>query len=129
MHISELNNSISTLPGIGPSKQALFARLNIFTISDLLQFYPRDYEDRTQKSTIAQSMQNQTGKVHTIAQIVGHEWFGYGKMKTLKLIVTDGSGMVELVAFNRPFRKVFCRRAFTKKLLPRYMKPQWLLPE
>ena len=103
MHISELNNSISTLPGIGAAKQALFARLNIFTISDLLQFYPRDYEDRTQKSTIAQSMQNQTGKVHTIAQIVGHEWFGYGKMKTLKMIASDGSGMVELVAFNRPF--------------------------
>lgn len=103
MHISELNNSISTLPGIGPSKQALFSRLNIFTIADLLQFYPRDYEDRTQKSTIAQSMQNQSGKVHTIAQIVGHEWFGYGKMKTLKLIASDGSGLVELVAFNRPF--------------------------
>ena len=51
MHLSELNNSISTLPGIGSAKQALFARLNIFTISDLLQFYPRDYEDRTQKST------------------------------------------------------------------------------
>ncbi|WP_298534550.1 ATP-dependent DNA helicase RecG [uncultured Treponema sp.] len=103
MHLSELNNSISTLPGIGPSKQALFARLNIFTISDLLQFYPRDYEDRTQKSTIAQSIQNQTGKVHAIVQVVGHEWFGYGRMKTLKLICTDGSGMVELVAFNRPF--------------------------
>jgi ATP-dependent DNA helicase RecG len=103
MHLSELNNSISTLPGIGSAKQALFARLNIFTISDLLQFYPRDYEDRTQKSTVAQSMQNQTGKVHTIVQIVGHEWFGYGKMKTLKMIASDGSGMVELVAFNRPF--------------------------
>ena len=103
MHISELNNSISTLPGIGSAKQALFARLNIFTISDLLQFYPRDYEDRTQKSTVAQSMQNQTGKVHTIVQIVGHEWFGYGKMKTLKLIASDGTGIVELVAFNRPF--------------------------
>ncbi len=103
MHISELNNSISTLPGIGSAKQALFARLNIFTISDLLQFYPRDYEDRTQKSTVAQSMQNQTGKVHTIVQIVGHEWFGYGKMKTLKMIASDGTGIVELVAFNRPF--------------------------
>ena len=103
MHLSELNNSISTLPGIGSAKQALFARLNIFTISDLLQFYPRDYEDRTQKSTVAQSMQNQTGKVHTIVQIVGHEWFGYGKMKTLKMIASDGTGLVELVAFNRPF--------------------------
>ena len=103
MHLSELNNSISSLPGIGAAKQALFARLNIFTISDLLQFYPRDYEDRTQKITISQSLQNQTGKIHTIAQIVGHEWFGYGRMKTLKLIATDGSGSVELAAFGRAF--------------------------
>ncbi|MBO6220137.1 MAG: ATP-dependent DNA helicase RecG, partial [Treponema sp.] len=103
MHLTELNNSISSLPGIGAAKQALFARLNIFTISDLLQFYPRDYEDRTQKITIAQSLQNQTGKIHTIAQIVGHEWFGYGRMKTLKLIATDGSGTVELAAFGRAF--------------------------
>ena len=103
MHLTELNNSISSLPGIGAAKQALFARLNIFTISDLLQFYPRDYEDRTQKITIAQSLQNQTGKIHTIAQIVGHEWFGYGRMKTLKLIATDGTGTVELAAFGRAF--------------------------
>ena len=103
MHLSELNNSISSLPGIGSAKQALFAKLNIFTISDLLQFYPRDYEDRTQKTTIAQSIQNQSGKVHTIAQVTAHDWFGYGKMKTLKLICTDGSGSVELIAFNRPF--------------------------
>ncbi len=103
MHISELNNSISALPGIGSAKQALFARLNIFTISDLLQFYPRDYEDRTQKITIAQSLQNQTGKIHTIAQITGHEWFGYGRMKTLKIIASDGTGTVELAAFGRAF--------------------------
>ncbi|WP_294431758.1 ATP-dependent DNA helicase RecG [uncultured Treponema sp.] len=103
MHISELKNSISTLPGIGTAKQALFARLNIFTISDLLQFYPRTYEDRTQKIGIAESIQKQTGKVHTIAQIVAHEWFGYGRMKTLKLIASDGTGTVELAAFGRAF--------------------------
>ena len=103
MHLSELNNSISSLAGIGAAKQALFARLNVFTISDLLQFYPRDYEDRTQKITIAQSLQNNTGKIHTIAQIVAHDWFGYGRMKTLKLIATDGTGTVELAAFGRAF--------------------------
>ena len=103
MHLSELNNSISSLPGIGAAKQALFARLNVFTISDLLQFYPRDYEDRTQKSTISDSIQNKTGKIHTIAQIVAHDWFGYGRMKTLKLIATDGTGTVELAAFGRAF--------------------------
>lgn len=114
MHVSQLNNSISTLPGVGPAKASLFANLNVFTISDLLQFYPRDYEDRTQKITIAQSLQanqnsdftlgNQfSGKVHTLAQVVGHDWFGFGKMKTLKIIISDGTGIAELVCFNRPF--------------------------
>ncbi len=103
MHISELNNSISTLSGVGPAKASLFAKLNVFTVGDLLQFYPRSYEDRTKKSTIAQSISEKTYKVHTIAQITGHEWFGYGRMKTLKLIITDLTGNAELVAFNRPF--------------------------
>lgn len=116
MHVSDLNNSVSTLPGVGPAKAALFANLNVFTISDLLQFYPRGYEDRTQKITIAQSLQenqdsdfelsNQSfgfGKVHTLAQVVGHDWFGFGRMKTLKIIISDGTGIAELVCFNRPF--------------------------
>lgn len=114
MHVSDLNNSVSTLPGVGPAKAALFANLNVFTISDLLHFYPRDYEDRTQKITIAQSLQanqdsgfkltNQSfGKVHTLAQIAGHEWFGFGRMKTLKIIISDGTEIAELVCFNRPF--------------------------
>ncbi|MBQ4378194.1 MAG: DEAD/DEAH box helicase [Treponema sp.] len=103
MHVCNLNNTTSTIPGVGKAKAALFAKLNIFTVGDLLQFYPRDYEDRTQKVSIAQAVQNKTGKVHTIVQLVGHEWFGYGKMKTLKLIANDGTGSVELVAFNRPF--------------------------
>lgn len=103
MHICELNNSILTLPGVGPAKAALFANLNIFTAGDLLQFYPRNYEDRTQKITIAESLQAGNGKVHTLAKIAGHEWFGFGRMKTLKIIITDNTGIAELVCFNRPF--------------------------
>ena len=43
-----LTDSIRTLPGIGPKKAELFAKLGIATLDDLLHFYPRDYEDRTQ---------------------------------------------------------------------------------
>lgn len=105
MHVSQLNYSISTLSGVGPAKASLFANLNIFTVGDLLSFYPRGYEDRTQRITIAQSLQDGPfrGKVHTLAQVVGHSWFGFGRMKTLKLIISDGSGTAELVCFNRPF--------------------------
>jgi len=107
MKIAEITNSINTLPKVGPAKAALFAKLNIFTVADLLQFYPRDYDDRTKKISLLDCLKlAQTGaqaKAHTIVQITSHSWFGYGAMKTLKIIITDGTASAELVAFNRPW--------------------------
>src|SRR5574344_2854814 len=100
MKIDDIKNPVATLPGVGPSTVKLLAKLNIFTVSDLLQFYPRDYDDRTQRRPLSQFSK---GKVHTAAQVTAHEWFGYGRMHTLKLIISDGTATAELVAFNRPF--------------------------
>ena len=35
--------SIRDIKGIGPRKEALFARLHLTTVTDLLQYLPRDY--------------------------------------------------------------------------------------
>ena len=81
--------------------QKLLANLNVWTICDLLNFYPRSYKDRTKRISLSQY---ETAKeVHTVAKVVGHEWFGYGKMKTLKIIVHDSTASAELICFNRPF--------------------------
>jgi ATP-dependent DNA helicase RecG len=37
---------IKFLKGVGPAKAVLFNGLDIYTISDLLHYYPRDYQDR-----------------------------------------------------------------------------------
>lgn len=108
MKISEITNSINTLPKVGPAKAALFAKLNIFTVADLLQYYPKDYEDRTKKISLfdcmtAIKMGQLQAKAHTIVQVTGHDFFGYGNMKTLKVLVTDGSASAEIIAFNRPW--------------------------
>ena len=34
--------SIRELKGIGPRKEALFAKLHLVTVTDLLQYFPRD---------------------------------------------------------------------------------------
>lgn len=39
-----LSDEIGALKGIGPKSAALYARLGIFTVRDLLMYYPRDYE-------------------------------------------------------------------------------------
>ncbi len=102
MKLAEILNSVSSLAGVGPATATLLANLNIFTVGDLLQFYPRDYEDRTKRLSLMDAFR-QKARAHTIAQVIGHEWFGYGRMKTLKLIISDGTLRAELVAFNRAF--------------------------
>lgn len=100
MKLADIRNPVSTLPGIGPAAAKLLAKLNIFTAADLLTFYPRDYDDRTQRVPLSGYAR---GKVHCAAVVSSHEWFGYGRMKTLKLVISDGMTDAQLVAFNRPF--------------------------
>lgn len=126
MKISEIKNSISALSGIGTKTAELFARLNIFTVGDLLQFYPRGYDDRTKKIPLKDALR--FPKVHTIARVTAHDWFGYGRMKTLKILITDGTAEAELVAFNRPFLEKTLPQgsiiAVTGRFEPKYGKLQ-----
>ena len=43
----DLNNNIQYLKGVGPAKAALLNNLGIYTVKDILEYYPRNYEDRT----------------------------------------------------------------------------------
>ena len=101
MKLKDIAQSIETLPGIGPALARQFARLNIFTIGDLLSTFPKNYEDRTHRVSLRDF--DRESKVHTICQVLSHEWFGYGRMKTLKIKITDGLTSATLVAFNRAF--------------------------
>ena len=100
MKLSDIKTPVSSISGIGPQLTKLLAKQNVFTVGDLLQYYPRDYEDRTRKITLSEF---ERGKVHTVALVTGQEWFGYGAMKTLKVIINDGTGSGELICFNRAF--------------------------
>ena len=102
MKVSDIKTPVSSISGIGPQLTKTLAKVNVFTVGDLLQYFPRDYEDRTKKVTFREQASNY-GKVHTVAQVMSHEWFGYGRMKTLKIIVNDGTGIAELICFNRAF--------------------------
>ena len=101
MKLADIGNTVESLSGVGPATAKLFAKLNIFTVGQLLSAYPRDYEDRTK--TIPLREYNSVRKVHTVCKVMGHSWFGYGNMKTLKISITDGTANANLIAFNRTF--------------------------
>jgi ATP-dependent DNA helicase RecG len=101
MFLREINQSVTVLRGAGPQVAARLARLGIHSVADLLLHYPRDYDDRSVFVSLADSLR--VGKAHTVVEIRAHEWFGYGRMRTLKILAGDSSGEASLLCFNRPF--------------------------
>lgn len=102
MLIGEIQIPISNLYGVGKTTGEQLKRLGILTVGDLLQFWPRLWEDRSRYNTLSEW--NKFHKLNVPATVIAHQWFGYGQMKTVKLIITDSEGVRgELICFNRPF--------------------------
>ena len=101
MKLNEIKTPVSAINGVGPTLTKILAKVNVFTVGDLLQYYPKKYEDRTKKIPLCDFAKH--SKVFTVAQVIRHEWFGYGNMRTLKIIINDGTATAELIAFNRGF--------------------------
>ena len=101
MFLRELNQSVTNLRGAGKSVAERLARLGVFSVADLLLRYPRDYDDRS--VFVPFSAFAKGGRVHTVARVTGHDWFGFGRMRTLKIEVRDASSAAVLLCFNRPF--------------------------
>lgn len=100
MFLKEIKTPISHLKGAGAQTCQSLARLGIKDMATLLEYYPRDWEDRSK--IIPLSQWNQAKQVYTIVTVLAHEWFGFPK-KTLKVHVEDETARAELICFNRPF--------------------------
>lgn len=101
MKLEQIKTPVSAVGGVGPQLSKSLARLNIFTVGDLLNHFPKDYDDKSKKVYLKDFAKAQ--KVHTVAKVLGHEWFGFGKMRTLKIIINDGTATAQLICFNRQF--------------------------
>ena len=46
----DLNNDVKYVKGVGPNRVVLLNKLGIYTLEDLITYFPRDYEDRSKPS-------------------------------------------------------------------------------
>ncbi|UTC56189.1 ATP-dependent DNA helicase RecG [Treponema sp. OMZ 906] len=102
MLIGEIQAPVSNLYGAGKITVEQLNRLGVSTVGDLLRLWPRAWEDRSRYNTLSEW--NTFHKLNVPVTVMDQQWFGYGRMKTLKLIVCDSEGTRgELACFNRPF--------------------------
>lgn len=101
----QLDDSVKTLPGIGPAKEKAFARLGISTVRDLLFHIPRGYEDRSRIRLIADGRDGEMGCFLLTVGSMPRTARLPSRMTITKFRVFDESGSVEAVFFNQDFVK------------------------
>lgn len=98
----ELTDSIKVIKGIGDKTQKYLAKLNIFTIEDLLLHYPRGYDSYEPIVLIECIKEEQVVSIEAV--ISGN--ITYKKIRNLQIInvhAKDFSGSIMLTWFNMPF--------------------------
>ncbi|MBQ7549167.1 MAG: ATP-dependent DNA helicase RecG [Clostridia bacterium] len=97
------DTNIRFLKGVGEKRAGILAKLGIFTVGDLLRFYPRDYLDWRKITPIFEAP---VGEVCCIKAIVNHKPHGVKIRKGMtiyKTVVTDGSGLMDITIFNSKY--------------------------
>ncbi|MFW5650946.1 MAG: ATP-dependent DNA helicase RecG [Acetivibrio ethanolgignens] len=100
----ELTDRIDVVKGIGEKTEKLFAKLNIFTIEELLEHYPRGYETYGEILSVAQLKIGETAVIEA-ALVAAPVLRRVRGLTILTCRVRDGSGDIMLTWFNMPFLK------------------------
>ena len=95
-----LRNSITYIKGVGPAKaDILSSEAQIYTFSDLLEFYPFRYIDKRIINTIS-SINETTEEIQLKGKIIRLDLIGSGKSMRMEGKFTDGTGVISLVWFK-----------------------------
>lgn len=95
-----LSQDIKYLKGIGPLRaKVLYSDMSIRTIRDLLETYPYRYIDRSRTYKICELREGMSF-VQIRGRIISFQAEGNGRKKHLKVLFSDGQGIMELVWFR-----------------------------
>ena len=114
--IEFLNNPLQFVKGIGPRRAEVIAdEIDIHTVGGLLEYYPRDYIDRSKTMEIYSVGRREDGEPETIqGRVVNHVTtppVAKGRKAIGKVSIYDGTGVAVLVNFGR-------RIGYIKSILP-----------
>lgn len=105
----ELSDSITALKGIGDKTAALFKRLGVENVEELLRFYPRDYDQIEEVSSISELREGVRAVVRgTISSNVSEK--KTGRLTISFVQAADESGKMQLSFFNMPYIKKVLKR-------------------
>lgn len=105
INTKEINKSIKYIKGVGEARAKLFSKLNIFTVRDLIEYYPRQYEDRSIHKPIDQLVDGESCGINAmIISKVSVNRVRKG-LTVCKLLAKDTSGVIAVTWYNQEYIK------------------------
>ena len=101
----DLEKSVQFIKGVGPNRVTLLRKLGIDTLGDLITFFPREHEDRSNPKTIAELEDGEEALISCYP--IGRMSVNRVKknMTICKLVARDETGGIELVWYNQTYLK------------------------
>lgn len=103
--MADLNTDVRYIKGIGEAKAKALGKLGIFTLGDLIGWFPRRYEDRRETRPISSLIPGETACVAAMIASepkVSHIRKG---MDLVKVRAVDDTGALDVTFFNQSWLK------------------------
>jgi ATP-dependent DNA helicase RecG len=95
---------VQYLKGIGPKRAKYLEKRSIKSVEDLLYFFPRRYEDRTNLLPVSKLVEGDTYTLKARVLVKGQrQSFRRRGFNILEVVVGDETGKITCVWFNQPY--------------------------
>ena len=127
-----LDDSVEEIHNIGKQRLRYLNNMGIYTVKDLIEYFPRDYDDRSSIKSIPELIKDEIntfiGEVAEDAQSVR-----FKNMAVTKAKIFDGFGEITAVWYNQPYLKNTFKKGrrfiFTGKYQVKYGRREIVSPE
>ena len=110
MSMAELDTSVRYIKGIGEKKAQAFGKLGVFSLFDLVSYFPSRYEDRTRFSPIAAAAPGEYVCIRALVADTPRLIRIRRGMELVKFRAVDESGSVDITYFNQNYMKDAIKR-------------------
>lgn len=93
-----LSMPVQYLKGVGPARAAIFEKLGVRTVADLLEYFPRDWIFAPGRIKIAEIEPG--GPATILAQVESIDYQQYRRTPIFEVIAADDTGVCRFVWFN-----------------------------
>lgn len=100
----DLNKEVQYVKGVGPNRVKLLNKLNIFTLKDLITYFPRNHEDRSIAKKIIECQDGETVLIKAKALTKVTE-IRTRRLSIYRLVVNDETSSCVITWYNQKYLK------------------------